>query len=361
MRELRHLSLIAVAGLLGLSFAAFGCSDDTKPPTTTSTGSSTSTSSSSSGGGEGGNGGTGGTGGTGGMGGSSSGMAKLDTAVTDLIPFDATPDVKGDAVYIAGLDKQGNPVIASAKLDGSAAASKVLSSGAPLVAPLNIAISTDGATLYIADPGAEDATGKVGRIFKMANDGGTLAPITNADGYRARGLEALSVENKDVIYFAGTDPTGVAGIFKVPADDSAPVDVVAKGAPFQDPSGVAVNANGDVFACDTVQDSDRLGIVVSVIGGNVKPLLSGLLPGFPCGVALLEGEKALLVSSRDPVKKTDAVLTIDLSTNMTTSFSMGVDTFVEAAGLHRAKQAGNTFAWADSLANGGTVFRIQYQ
>jgi hypothetical protein len=46
---------------------------------------------------------------------------------------------------------------------------------------------------------------------------------------------------------------------------------------------------------------------------------------------------------------------------MTTSFSMGVDTFVEAAGLHRVKEAGNTFAWVDSFVNGGIVFRIQYQ
>lgn len=359
MRELRHLGLIAATGLLGLSFAAFGCSDDTKRPTTSSTSSSGSTSSSSSSGG--GEGGTGGTGGTGGMGGSSPGMAKLDTAVTDLIPFDATPDPKGDAVYIVGLDKQGNPVVASSKLDGSMAASKALFAGSPLTTPLNIATSTDGGKLYIADPGAEDATGKIGRIFAMPNDGGTPSPVTNADGYRARGLETLSIENKDVIYFAGTDPTGVAGIFKVPADDSAPVDVVAKGAPFQDPSGIAVNSNGDVFACDTVQDSDRLGIVVSVVGGKATTLLTGVRPGFPCGVALMDGEKALLVSAFDFVKKTDALMTIDLSTNMTTSFSSGVDTFVEAAGLHRAKQAVNTFAWVDSIANGGTVFRITYQ
>jgi len=347
MRESRHLRLIAATGLLCASFAAVGCSD-AKPATTTSSGSSSSSASSSSSGG--------GSGGTGGTGGASS--VQLDAAVKDMVPFDATPDPAADNVYAVGLDKDGNAVINQAKMDGSAP-SKALWTGTPLVSPLNIATSTDGKTLFITDPGAEDPSGNPGRLFSIPAGGGAIAIVTNADGYRPRGLEIISEEGKDVIYFAGSDSTGAGGIFKVPADDSGPVVAITTGAPLNDPSGVAVTAKGDVYACDTVQANDGLGIVVSVKSGVVATIATGVRAGFPCGVALTEGDDSLLISALDPIKKTDVVLTIDLATSATTSFSDGIDTYQESAGLHRAKLGGNTFAWADSQANGGTVFRVK--
>lgn len=339
MRKSRHLRLIAVTGLLCASFAAIGCEDD-KPATTTSSGSG----SSSSGGGSGGNGG--------------SGSVQLDEAVTDMIPFDATPDSTGDNVYAVGMDKDGNPVISQAKMDGSAP-SKALWTGTPLEAPLNIATSTDGKMLYVTDPGAEDPSGNPGRIFSIPADGGSIAIVTNADGYRPRGLEIMSDDGKDVIFFAGTDPMGEGGVFKVPADDSGPVVTIAKGAPLHDPSGVAVSANGDVYACDTVQDSDALGSIVAIKGGAASTIASGVRAGFPCGVALTADESTLLVSALDPDKHTDTVIIVDLSTNGLSYFAEGIDEYVESAGLHRAKQGGNTFAWADSTAGGGKVFRVR--
>jgi DNA-binding beta-propeller fold protein YncE len=281
----------------------------------------------------------------------------LKVAVTGLIPFDATPDNTADNVYVVGLDVDSNPVISQAKLDGSATP-KALHTGDPLVSPLNIAVGTDGMMLYVADPGAEDPAGKLGRIFSIANDGGALGNVTGADGYRARGLEIISVDGKDIIYFAGTDPAGEAGVFKVPADNSGSLEVVAKGAPFQDPSGIAVTAKGDVYVCDTVQDSDGLGIVVAIKSGAVSTLLTGVRAGFPCGIALSLEDSSLVISAFDPIKKTDTVINYDLASNTSTMFSEGIDTFIESAGLHRAKQGGNTFAWSDSIANGGTVFRI---
>ncbi len=340
MRELRHLRLIAATGLLVTCFAAIGCEDEKVPVTSTgSTGS--------------GAGGSGGSGGTGGM----SGKVQLDTAVMDMIPFDATPDGTGDNVYVVGLDKDGNAVISAAKMDGSLT-SKALWTGTPLVSPLNIATSTDGKTLFITDPGAEDPSGNPGRIFTIPADGGGIDIVTGADGYRPRGLEIMSADGKDVIYFAGTDTDGKSGVFKVAADNSGPATAVATGAPFNDPSGVVVSANGDVYACDTAQDADALGSVIAIKGGTATTLMAGVRAGFPCGIALTADESTLMVSALDPLEQTDVVIMVDLATKETSYFSDGISTFVESAGLHRAKQGGNTFAWADGSANGGRVFRV---
>jgi hypothetical protein len=185
--------------------------------------------------------------------------------------------------------------------------------------------------------------------------------VTNADGYRARGLEVTSEDGKDMIYFAGNDPTGMPGIFKVPADDSGAVTTIAKGSPLQDPSGVVVSTKGDVYACDTVQDADGMGSLIAVKGGAATQIATGVRAGYPCGVALTNDEAGLLVSAFDPVNHTDTVILVDLSTSAMSYFANGIDTYVESAGLHRAKQV-DTFAWADTRAgaNGtGTVFKVE--
>jgi hypothetical protein len=353
MRESRHLRLIAALGLLSVSAVSIGCEDPKPNPTSSST-------SSSSGGGGGGNGGSGGTAGSGGSGGSGgAAMAQLDAVVTDMLPFDATPDTTGDNVYAVGLDKDGNAVINQAKMDGSTP-SKALWTGAPLVSPINIATSMDGQTLYVTDPGAEDPTGNPGRIFSIAAAGGNIGIVTNADGYRPRGLEVATEDGKDVIYFAGLDPMGEAGVFKLPADNSGPIVTVAKGAPFNDPSGIVVSQKGDVYACDSANGEDARGSIIAVQGGAASVIVNGVRAGFPCGVSLTADETNVLVSAFDPVKKTDTVIIVNLVTKNPTYFSSGIDTYVESAGLHRAKQGGNTYAWADSQAGGtGTVFRVK--
>jgi hypothetical protein len=208
--------------------------------------------------------------------------------------------------------------------------------------------------------GAEDPVGDRGRIFTIANDGGALTGLTAADAYRPRGIEIRDEGGKDVLYFAGTDPQGVPGIFKLAADGSGSVSTVIKGNPFQDPSGVAISVEGTVYACDTVQ-GDGLGSIFAVTpNGAATVILSGIRVGYPCGVALMNGDTTLLVSALDTDKRTDVVISVDLATNTPTYLSQNIDTFTEAAGLHRAKKGGNTFAFVDSTAKGGTVFRVTF-
>ncbi|HRI66343.1 MAG TPA: hypothetical protein PK156_18975 [Polyangium sp.] len=347
MTESRHLRLIAATGLLCASLVAVGCGDD-KLPTTTTSGSSSSSS---------GNGGSGGGGG--GSGGMGTPSATLDAAVTNIRPFDAAPDSTANNVYVIGLDANGEPVISQGKMDGSAP-STALVTGGPLVAPVNIAVSTDDSKVYVTDPGAEDANGKPGQIFGLPTAGGTATALTNASGYRARGLEIMSENGKDMIYFAGTDAAGLPGVYKVPADDSGAVVVVAQGAPMVDPSGIVLSKEGVVYVCDTVQDTDGRGSIIEIAGGNATTMVKGILAGFPCGISLTEDETTVLVSGFSPLKHTDAVIKIDAVTKDFAYVTDGIDTFVESAGLHRAKQGGNNFAWADTTSNGnlGTVFKL---
>jgi hypothetical protein len=78
--------------------------------------------------------------------------------------------------------------------------------------------------------------------------------------------------------------------------------------------------------------------------------------GFPAGIALSQDDSAILVSALDPATRTDQVVRIDLVSKQQATVNMGIGTFEEAAGLHRAANA-EVYAWCDSTAEGsGTIF-----
>lgn len=347
MRESRHFRLsrpVVLSSLLFAALAAQACGGDENKATS-------------------GTGGTGGMGGAGGAGGGqSAGVSPAANGTEFSRPFDATPDPKGDEVYFSALDPNGEPAIFKSKLDGTGTASPLFA-GAPLVTPLNLATSTDGTKIFVTDTGADTgaADGDAGRIFVIANDGGTPSPLTAADRYRPRGIEVVSEDGADVIYFAGTEPGGEAGVFKMAADGSGAVAVVAKGAPFVDPSGVVVSASGDVYACDTTQD-DGHGSVIAVEGGAATTLATGIRAGYPCGITTTADGSTVLVSALDAEKGTSTVVVVDIATKGVSLFSNGIDMNTESGGLHRAKAIGNVFAWAGATAgagSSGTVYRVQ--
>jgi len=364
MRETRQIRLsrpIVVLGLAFLATFAFACSDENPGTTSSTSGSGGKGGTGGTGGGEGGAGG--GTGGAGGTGGQSAGVKSAANGKEFSRPFDATPDPKGVDVYFTGLDPQGEAAIFRAKLDGSAPAA-VLFAGDPLVTPLNLATSTDGLTVFITDTGADTGAnnGDAGRIFKMPNDGGTPTAFPGADRYRPRGIEVVSENGKDMIYFAGTEPGGAAGIFKMTADGGGAVLTVKTGSPFVDPSGLVVTAAGDVYACDTTQE-DGLDSLISVTSAGVATVVAtGIHAGYPCGVSSTMDDKQILVSSLDASAGTSTVTVVDVATKAVTSLSMGINMNTESGGLHRAKDMGNVFAWCGATGGAGstgTVYRVE--
>ena len=349
-------SAVAFGTLVIASVAGPGCSsDDSNPSATTTT--TTTTSSSSSG-----------TGGSGGMGegGAAQGDLDLYQAANNgeqfSSPFDATPDPDGENVYFTGINADGNAAVFKAPAAGGDAAT--LSTGDLMVAPFGIATSTDGTTLYIADTAAEDASFKLGLIFKLPVAGGTPEVLAGTEGTMARGLEVYkNADGNDEIWFSGRDKeTGEPGLFSVPAAGTD-VKPIAEGAPFEDPSGVAITATGDAYVVDTKTESGTTASIISVKGGTAAEFLTGLGVGFPAGNALIKGDATLLVSGLDIETHVDVVYVIDIATKALTKFSKGttvdIGMFNEPAGLHRAKN-GNVFAWADSKAQGtGTVYVVK--
>jgi sugar lactone lactonase YvrE len=298
-------------------------------------------------------------------GGSTAFGSTVATAAAATLPLDATPDPTGKTIYFTGVDPVAGPGVFSVPADGSNTTPVAVQAGAPFAAPFGIAISTDGKTLYVADSGAVDATSNMdlGVIFSLPVGGGTPAILAGSALSEARSLEVHQVNGSDVIFYTGLDPkSGVPGVFELPAAGGM-VTTVAEGAPFGDPCGIAIAADGTLYVTDTIASGSRTANVFKVDPTfAVTTFAAGLRVGYPAGIALSHDEKTLFVSSLDPVALTDQVLEFDVATMAPgPTFTMGINSFTEAAGLHRAKNA-DVFSWADSAAgtaNGGKVFAIR--
>ena len=260
-------------------------------------------------------------------------------------PFDATPDLAGTTIYFTAIAADGTGGVFSVPAAGGTV-TKLASSG-PLITPFGIALSVDGKQLFIADVSAGT---DLGGIYSLPIAGGTPTLVAGTDGRAARGVETMGAD----LYFTGVEPGGGPGLMKMPAAGGA-ITTVAKGAPFRDPSGLAITKTGDAYVLDTVGAASRRAIVIKVSGGTATELVSNLVVGYPAGITLSQDETALEISGLDSTAGTDSVFRVDLGTKAQTAFTKDIATFMEPAGMHRAKSA-DVYAWVDSSANGGTVY-----
>jgi hypothetical protein len=240
--------------------------------------------------------------------------------------------------------------------DGEAA--RRLAVSADLVSPIDIDVSLDQRTLYVAD----FAGGKsgLGAIAVTSVVGGALSFA--AEGFSPRGV---TVAPGGEVLFSGIDPaSGLPGVFVL---EDGSVRALFTGAPLVDPSGIAAFADGRVLVADT-RAFDAAGAplaneagVVLIDEGRASLFASGFATGFPAGIALTEDESSLLVSA-ESADRHDTLLLFDVANPaappraVTASFSALQDA---AAGLKRAHDK-DEFSFASLAANGGgTVFRIE--
>lgn len=272
-------------------------------------------------------------------------------------PFDATPDPKGENVYFTALTKEGVPAVFSTSAKGGG--TKILHQGEPLAAPFGIAISEDGQRLFIADGSATptgpdgDADDDRGGILTMPTSGGAPTFLGGTAGKSPRGVEVLG----DQVYFTAKADRK-AGVYKTGLGGGA-VSTVFEGAPLVDPSGITITKKGVVYFMDSSADEKAGAAVLGIADGKLTTVKDGLAVGHPAGIALVSDDSAVLVSGIAPATQTDVVHRIELGGGEMKSFSDVIGDFQESAGLHRAK-GGETYAWADSKANGtGTVYVLR--
>lgn len=270
---------------------------------------------------------------------------KLSVTVTPAAtgletPLDAVPDPSGINIYFIASSK-GEKGIFHVPVDGGAVTQIFL--GAPLVDPHGISISADGATLFVADPGADPAKGGV--IFQIPAMGDTPTPLTGTEGTRPTALDIVGESKGDVIYYTGTDEAGDPAIFKIPVAGGT-VTELAHGAPLSKPDGILVTSKLAVYVADKGAGKSQPGQVFELgSAGTLSIIGPEFVPGDPTGIAATLDEKKALVSSLDETKGTSQVEIIDLVAHTASPFSDVISENKYSGGLHRARFQ-NVFAWA---------------
>lgn len=277
------------------------------------------------------------------------------------LPVDAVPSPDGSQIYFIAssraADEDGIGQVRSAgvyKVAATGGPVTKLFAGEPLASPYGIAISDDGKTLFLADSSADTTEDRSdGRIFTLSGDGGTPSALAGTEGTSPRGVEVRG----ETVWFTGRKD-GQAGLFKTGLGGGS-ATLVAGG--MADPSGVAISSKGEAFVLDSgsvVGERAGASLLHVAVDGRVDVVVEGITVGHPAGVALTKDERTAVVSGLDPGTGTDLVFTVDLASKGTAQLTDKFGEYLEAAGLHRAKNA-DVYAWADSHANKtGTVFAI---
>lgn len=268
-----------------------------------------------------------------------------------LTIFDAVPSPDGKKVYFTGVDMNGNTGAFWTPVGNGIQNATQASSGNVLVAPIGVAISSDGNTLYIADPGALDSSGgDDGVIWSLALPNATPTAVAGSGGIYARGLTVQQGGSGDTLVFTGVNGGGQAGLFSLAAGGGTAMTVAA-GAPFDDPSGVTVDSNGDYFVFDVTAGGSHRADVIKVAGNTPSVVLSDLFVGYPAGITTSATGGGIVLSGLAAASGPDILSVVNASGQSSPLVSSGLSNLRNAGGLHRAANA-NVYAFVDSAGDG---------
>ncbi len=270
-----------------------------------------------------------------------------------MLPWDAVPSPDGSVVYFTAIGSDGTPGVFSVPSAGGEAS--VVKAGRPLVMPLGIAISTDGQMLYVSDPWTAGSDGSA--VYALAISTGEATVVEGTQGTAPQGVEVMSRDGADWIYFTGMDVgDGQPAVYRVAAA-GGDVTQIAKGAPLVAPSGVALAQDGTVYVLDRLASGNGMGAVLRIQGNTVDIIARDVRTGGQlAGIALTLDESLLLASSLDTEAGTAQVLVINLATMETSIINEVINQSITAGGLHRAHDV-NMFAWAD-VQRPGRIYRV---
>lgn len=297
-------------------------------------------------------------------------------------PVDAALDPDAKNIYFIANSAQGMGVFKTA-VNSSTVVS--LSVGAPFTTPLGLDVSTDGQTIFVADPGATVQSRlrrpqlTKGMIFHLPATGGAPVAVPGTEGTAPRGLTLVHENGADMIYFTGVDPSdGQPAVMKMPATGGA-FTLLDKGTPLVQPTGIVVSNAGLVYITDQASAPNGLGNVFQIKQQHAdstsshdsnhpaitlsshRELLATVRGGNPAGVTLTQDQSLLLISSLDTNQGTSQVLVINTATRQQGIVNTVIGANTASGGLHRAYN-GSMMVWCGVTAgSGGTgiVFRVE--
>lgn len=203
-------------------------------------------------------------------------------------PTAAALDKDGKNVYVLGYDQNGAARLFTTPSSGGNGTFTPITTTIPLAQPVALAIDGNN-QLYIADIGTDDG----GAVYK-----GTLAGALSVLGtgvFAPAGI-AVSKDGADV-YVTGQDKSGAPGLFKMSAAGGN-ATVAAMGAPFSNPSGVTFGPDGALYVLDSTAISPTEGAVLKVNGSAATTFSkTPLKVGFSTGIAPSGTDKLLLTSN----------------------------------------------------------------
>lgn len=255
---------------------------------------------------------------------------------------DAATDRRGKHFFYIADGSRGPAVFRVTLKNGRV---EELYSGAPLVAPRGITAAEDEDEVYIADPQAAGG----GAVFVL--DGDRLRRLVS--GYQPRGIEAADGS----VYFTGHNPrNGQPGLYRVHAGGGR-VGVVAEGAPFVHPVGVAIGRQGDAWVSDALSEGSGVATVVHVKDRQATTFVATpLRAGTPPGIALTADESTVALSGLGPDGRA-LVYLIDTTSRAISTANNGISQISGAGGLHRSAN-GRVFSWCGPPL--GPVFKVTF-
>lgn len=263
-------------------------------------------------------------------------------------PLDAVPDPTGMTVYFTASTAAGESGVFAVAVTGGDVRPVLV--GAPLVAARGLVVSSDGRTLFVADPAGPGG----GVVYALPSGSGPATVLDQARGTAPQALDLVSVGGTDRLYSAGADPGSGQGMVSVVDLATGAAAIVRIGAELAGADGTAVSTSGDIFLA-LPGTNGREDTVVRLHEGAVEPVLSGVRLGAPAGLALTLDEQALWVSALAD-DGTSEVVVVDLASGATHSFNDVIGANHRSGGLHRAL-AGPSFAWANATNDGG-VYQV---
>lgn len=263
-------------------------------------------------------------------------------------PVDAVASPDGKTFYFAARDEMNEPAIFRVSSEPGSTA-EVLATGTPLEMPINLVMSCDGATLYIADLGGDE-----GDVLSMpTSPGGTVTSLGATGIVRPGGL--AMAKDCATLVATGRTAAGEPALFELPAAGGAAA-VIYQGSPLVAPSGVHIDDDDVSWVMDNrAVGPDGEGVLFAIPrdGSAADPVQSDLDMGTPGGVSLTAGGGTAVMPTRDAAGNAQ-LTSVRIETGETVQLAAPM--MIDPAGLRSARQA-NVFAVADQ--EGDAILRAE--